>query len=487
MKLSGTWLRGLAVLAALWALWTLEGARLAVPERQIETTSGLVSLYGAGDGPLVIVAHGFAGSTRMMQSLSRDLARAGFRAAAFDFAGHGRSRALMSSDVTRIEGTTEQLVAQTVAITRALRAELGWSGPVALLGHSMATDIVIRAATELEDVAAVIAISMYSEAVTATSPERLLILSGEWETRLRAVALEAVRMVAPAAGEGQTVTAGPVTRRSAVAPNVEHVGVLYSTSTMKEARNWLSEALDVPTHGQARSEGRAILTLLISLIVLGSALPKRLPKARGTRPPLPLRDVLITAFVPVLPAMAAAWAFGGAVFGVAAFGHLLAFFLVWGVVALGLLLRAGHKPERPDPAGIIVLMAMCLVFALALDRYGAAFVPVGARAGIMAALMVGTVPFMLADQLLVDGAALWRRIVLRLLPIVALLALMLWSPQPFGLLFTVLPVMVLFYAVFGTMGRMVAMRTGPGTSGIALGVVLAWSIAASQPLFDAAM
>ena len=54
-----------------------------------------------------------------------------------------------------------------------------------------------------------------------------------------------------------------------------------------------------------------------------------------------------------------------------------------------------------------------------------------------------------------------------------------------GLFFLIMiaPVLVLFYAVFGTMGRQVARRSGPAASGIALGLVLAWALGVSFPLF----
>ena len=73
-------------------LWQLESERSTVVEQQIETQVGPVSIYSdptVSNGPLVVVTHGFAGSRQMMQYISRDLARAGFTAAAFDFYGHG--------------------------------------------------------------------------------------------------------------------------------------------------------------------------------------------------------------------------------------------------------------------------------------------------------------------------------------------------------------------------------------------------------------
>ena len=101
----------------------------------------------------------------------------------------------------------------------------------------------------------------------------------------------------------------------------------------------------------------------------------------------------------------------------------------------------------------------------------------------MAMLCAGTIPFMLADRLLVAQAPLWQRVLARVFPVAVLSFAMVSFDSDLGLLFTVIPVLVLFYLVFGTMGRAIAQRSGPGTAGLALGVILAWSIAASTPLF----
>ena len=58
-------------------------------------------------------------------------------------------------------------------------------GRIALLGHSMASDIIVRQAIADERVAATVAISMFSEAVTSDKPRNLLIITGAWEGFLR--------------------------------------------------------------------------------------------------------------------------------------------------------------------------------------------------------------------------------------------------------------------------------------------------------------
>jgi pimeloyl-ACP methyl ester carboxylesterase len=169
------WQRGTAAVALLLALlsvWQLESARSGLTLQTLtaaETPVTRAALPDA-DGPVVIIAHGFAGSRQMMQGYALPLARAGYRVWSFDFHGHGRNPQPMTGDVTVIEGTTMRLVDQTLAVTAAARTAEGWTGPITLLGHSMATDIIIRAAAADPTIGPIVAVSAFSQAVQPISP-----------------------------------------------------------------------------------------------------------------------------------------------------------------------------------------------------------------------------------------------------------------------------------------------------------------------------
>ncbi len=463
----------------------LERQRAGLEYEQLRLASSPVTVWRSaetGTGPLVVVAHGFGGSRQMMQSLAITLARAGFVVAAFDFYGHGRHPEPMDRDITSLDGATAQLVDQTVAVARAARNLRGVTGPTAFVGHSMATDIVIRAAERIDDVAAVVAISMYSDAVSPRSPKTLLIVSGAQETRLREVALDRLHQVDPGAGEGETVTKGGVSRRAVAAPWVGHVGVLYSPTTLAETRNWIVDATRRESRGALAHVGPWLISLLVAIVALAWPLAGLLGHPKAWIAPGG-RTVLIAFAVPIAPALAAAVLFPEGALGLSAFGALTAFFGVWGVIQLALLWRAGLRPPPVSPAGVVLLLLWGLgLFAPALDRYGAAFVPTGPRIPVMVLLMAGTVPFCLADAVLIRGSGWLPWAAARGLPLATLLGAMLLEPH-LGLAFTVLPVMVLFWLVYGLAGRWVAARTGPTTSGLALGLILAWAIAASTPIF----
>ena len=133
--------------------------------------------------------------------------------------------------------------------------------------------------------------------------------------------------------------------------------------------------------------------------------------------------------------------------------------------------------------GAFVYLAVASLFAFALDRYGAAFLPVSDRSTIALALVIGALPLMIADTLLVQYAPFLRRFMARLAILVALAGAMAMAPTELGLTFTTIPVLVLYFLVYGSMARWIAMRRGTGGVAIGKAVILAWAIAASTPLF----
>jgi pimeloyl-ACP methyl ester carboxylesterase len=63
------------------------GRRFAIPFDHM-----LLPAWSAGDGPTVLLVHGWEGSHRDMGALAQALAAAGYRAVTIDFPGHGEAR-----------------------------------------------------------------------------------------------------------------------------------------------------------------------------------------------------------------------------------------------------------------------------------------------------------------------------------------------------------------------------------------------------------
>jgi len=476
---------GLAV-AAL-ALWHLEAQRAGLARATLGVGDTPVTRHAApgADGPVVVVAHGFAGSRQMMQAYAQDLARAGYRVWAFDFEGHGRHPRPMSGDVESIEGTTTRLIEQTRAVVDAARAREGWQGRVALMGHSMATDIIIR--TEIADpgIGPLVAISAFSKAVTASEPENLLLVTGAWEPGLRGFAREAVAMVDPEAGEGDTARADGVVRRAVVAPLADHVGVLHSRAGRAEAVAWLDAAYGRESDVTVRATGPWVLALMAAIVALAWPLARLLPQsATPLAAPLPLSRFALAAGLPALAAPLIAVQVEARVLPVLVADYLALHLALYGAIQLAVLWWAGRRPKGLRPLAVLALLAWGLgVFGVALDRYGANFWPTPERLTIIAALCLGALPFMLGDAVLTRGAPFGQRIAARVAFLASLALAVLLDPERLFFLAMIAPVILLFFIVFGLMGRWVAARAGAASAGVALGLILAWALGVSFPLF----
>ena len=478
---------GAAILLALVMLWR-ESAGIERTDLRIgQTPATLYALPETEDAPLVVVAHGFAGSRQFMQSFSLTLARAGYAALAYDMLGHGANPVPMSGDVTEVEGTTRLLLeeAQRV-IERGLELpEAG--GGLALVGHSMATDVLVRTAERRADVDAVAAVSMYSEAVTERHPERLLMVTGQWEPHLREAAREAMAEVEAGAGEGETARAGEVARRAVVAPFVEHIGVLYSETTLREVRAWLDATFGRSSEGPVAQRGPWVALLMAGIVGLAWPLFAALPVRVRAAPP-GWRALAAGTAVPALATPLLLWPVEIAVLPVLVADYLAFHLGLYGLLQLGVLHAMGHRMPRGPVWPAAALAAYGIgVFGLALDTYGASFMPHAGRWAIVGAVALGAVPFMLGDAVATAGgrAPLARRLIVRAALFVSFGVAVALDFEDLFFLVLILPVILLFFLVFGTMGGWVGRRAGPIASGLALGVILAWAIGVSFPQFSA--
>jgi len=486
-----------AILMAL-SIWQLEQDRSGLTIRPLEgtgTTSASLYLRDTdAKAPVVVIAHGFAGSRQLMEPFALTLAQAGYLVASFDFEGHGRNPVPMSGDVTSPDGTTRLLMAETARVARAALAHPRADGRLAYLGHSMASDIVIRQALSDPPGDAVVAVSMFSQAVTGAEPVNLLAVSGAWETRLVQESLRVLRLTDPEAQLGQT-TGDPAQgtgRRAVAAPMVEHVGVLYSQTALAEARDWLDAAFGRSSDGPVPARGGWIALLLVATAALGWPMARSLPRARMACPQPGRRGFWLAALVPALVTPLLLAPFDLRFLPVLVADYLAVHLAVYGAITLvfcwRLGLLRGQFPARAFwVAGAVAVFGIA-VFGGVLDRYVASFVPHAGRVPVVAGLALGAVPFLLGDAILSAGgrAPVWRVLVLRVAFLASLALAVALDFECLFFLVIILPVIVLFFLLFGTMGGWVGRRTGlPAAAGIGLGLVLAWSLGVSFPMFNA--
>lgn len=469
----------------LTALGVLERARIGVSITHLDVGRTPVVRYEAtgAAGPVVVLAHGFAGSQQMMQGYALPLAQAGYRVFAFDFLGHGRHNQPMSGDVTAADGTTALLVAQTQAVMNAVGAG---QGPIAVIGHSMATDVLARVANTRSDVGPVVLISAFSNAIDASGPHDLLLVTGAWEPHLRQFARERMRMIDSAAQEGDTVTHGSVTRRAIAAPWADHVSILHSRKARQETVAWLDRFYDRTSHSAILPTGWAILGVLCGLVMLFCHLCRYLPDQRAAVTGLGPARAALVVLAPMLIAPLCAVALDFDILPVLVADYLVLHMLIFGGVQLALMRLWGMSagPLTLVPLGALVLVLACAVFGFTLDRYAANFWPTLDRVWIIGAMLIGAVPYMLADAILTAHQSFLTRLSCRAGFLCSLGIAVVLDPEGLFFLILIAPVLILFYLVFSTMGRAVSRRSGPVATGLALGLVLAWALGVSFPLFE---
>lgn len=471
-----------ALALILTSLVVLEKARQDINFTRLEVGETPIIHYAkaGADGPVVVIAHGFAGSQQMMQGYALPLARAGYRVYAFDFLGHGRHTLPMSGDVSSVDGTTRLLVEQTnEVIDEVIQDDVAF----ALLGHSMATDILVRVAAESSDIGPVVLLSAFSQEIDARKPDDLLLVAGAWEPGLRAFARTSLQMVDAGATIGETAYNGSVSRRAVTAPFSDHVSILQSRVARSEALAWIDQAYGRESDISILPTGWAILGLLAGLVVIFHPVSRLLPKRAFDVPSLTLGQAALVLLMPMVVAPISAVTLNIDILPVLVADYLVLHLFVFGIVQLAILRIFSIPLGPPVFPAVGVLLLACAVFGFALDRYVANFWPTGGRLWIIAAMAIGAVPYMIADSVLTVSQTFLRRSLTRLSLLTSLGVAVALDFEALFFLLLIAPVLVLFYLVFGLMGRQIANRVGPLSSGLALGLVLAWALGVSFPLF----
>ena len=299
----------LALAAIAIALVKLESGTAGLVVETVDIAGTPATIYRPARGapaPAIVIAHGFAGSRELMQPFAITFARNGYVAIAFDFLGHGKNARPLTGSLMDAKGATTALVDQLAGIVAFAKTAPGADGEVALLGHSMASDIVVREAMANRDIAATIAVSMFAPDLTATSPRDLLVIVGALEPQvlkdqgLKGVAMVAHGPVVPRTTYGSL--ADGTARRVSFSAGVEHIGVLYSRDSMAEALAWLDAVFDRHGSGYLEVRGRWLGLLFLGLVVLARPLLGLLPAVADRRlgADLPWRRLLPVAIAPAL-------------------------------------------------------------------------------------------------------------------------------------------------------------------------------------------
>jgi len=432
-----------------------------------------------GAMPGVVVAHGFAGSARLMHAWSLALAHAGFVVVAPDLPGHGSNPAPLVRGPGGLAGSIDAAIDHLVGIPVVDGARIG------LLGHSMGSGAVLeRGIRRPELVRAVVAVSPTDAAVDARLPRDLLLLAGANEPRFVA---NAVSLLERAGGEGGVPGAEDEgeARSLIVVPRVEHVSILFSRAAQDASIDWFAAALDhVPATRAARGPLTGWVLLAVGLLVLWQVIgmstttPAPAPQRRsGAWLALPVGGVAATASLVIivrsieLPDL----------LGVLVAGEVGLWFLMTGAVWL----RFGVRPAPPGVRDIgWTLLATAALIALGATS-SLAWAPwwlPSVRISTAVLLVVCLLPFSIASAAMLHGRRGWSAVGAWLMSAVAVLVTLGAAAvvvPGIGFLLLVLPILPLVLAATSVVAVGV---DRPWATGIASAVFVGWLLAMLFPL-----
>jgi dienelactone hydrolase len=463
---------------------------------------------GSGPAPVAVIAHGFAGSQQLMHPIATTLARNGYVAVTFDFPGHGRSAAPMPRGRDEDAQRDRVLLDALDAVAAMARTRFAGGGRYAVVGHSMASDLVVRHAQAHPGVQATVAISAFAPTIRddtpADSPRNLLVVVGELEPQvLKAEALRMTRSSAP--GEAQAgVTRGRfedgTARRAAVAGGVEHIGVLYAADTLVATVQWLDAAFGRMPQAAPRfidARGPWLALLLAGVVTLAWPLSGLLPRVgHHAQPAISRRGFWTAALLPALATPLLLWPIPTGFLPVLLADYLVMHFGLYGLLTLATLrcmpqAQAATGLARPSAALPVLALAAIATAGYALlavgvpvDRYVFNLQPAPGRWPYVAAVFAGTLAYFLADERLTRaaGAPRFAYAATKLAFLASLALAIALDLRGLFFLIIIVPAIVLLFVVYGLFSGWAWRRANHyAVPAVANAFAFAWFVAVTFP------
>ena len=487
-------------MAIAWSGLALLGARGGVTIEKIQVGEIPAILFRPEhlpNGHVALIAHGFAGSQQLMQPMAMTLAHSGYTAVTFDFAGHGRNARPMRGGVKDMQESTRTLLAEIDEMTAFAR---GLSGgmPIALVGHSMAADLIVQYAMDRTDIGAVAALSVFGAGVTREQPRNLIVITGAWEP---AMLTEAAARIAGLAAEGparERVTYGDfaqgTARRYVLAEGAEHIGVIYSRDGLTQTRDWLNSAFGQTMTGAIDIRGKWLALLFAGLLMVAWPLSKLLPvlshKPMGAG--LGWRRFAPIAIAPAILTPLILWKAPTDFLPILLGDYLAVHFVVYGLLTAGGLWLTRHeapKAARDWRTPLAPALGLAAYYILGLgahiDAFVTSFMPSGVRWFLIAPMFVATALYFLCDEWLTrgEGAARGGYAFSKICFIASLLGAVALNPERLFFLIIIVPVIFIFFLVYGLISRWTYARTGdPRVAALGNAAGLAWAITVTFPI-----
>lgn len=455
--------------------------------------------------PVVVIAHGFAGSQQLMQPFATTLAQNGYVAVTFDFPGHGHNSQPLTGGLSSMDAMQRDLLDTLNRVSQFALGLEGVDGRLAVLGHSMAADVVVRFASEKPSVMATVAVSLFVPNLARVHPRDLLVIDGSLEpTMMHEQAFAVVGQSIPGAIQSGTTygdVAAGTGRRIAWARGVEHIGVLYSADSMRESTNWLNLVFGRVSNGFVDSRGIWLGLLLAGIALLAWPLSTLLPRIplNSAEPTIGWRRTLAVAITPAILTPFILWKLPTDFLPILLGDYLTLHFAVYGALTLfSLWLIRIHRTKRAADQNLFSRFVLAVVFVTAyslfaigipLNQYVFAFIPGAWRLPLIGAVFFGTLPFCIADEWFARRVSGLRGVytLTKLCFVLSLVIAIALNLEKLFFLVIIVPAILLLFIVYGLLSSLTYRATGnPLVAATANAIVFAWYIGVIFPIVSRA-
>lgn len=440
---------------------------------------------------LVFIAHGFAGSSSFMRSIAVSLAKSGYTTIRFDFLGHGKHSLPYSGSITSLRGATSLFINQTNDIVDYYLKKYDKKSAV-IIGHSMATDIIVRTALKRDDINAVIGISTYTDAIQNDTPRNVLILNGEWESKLRNKALEILRQ-SNIKDPLEDVLYGSfydgTSRKTVAIKNSDHVRILYSEQTQKEINDWISKTTNKNIEPNVNNIGLWTIVLISSLFFLFIIIIDYIPNKRKIKINIPVIHIfsvnLVAAFL--TPILLKTSTFE--IINIPTHNYLINHLLLYSFFLMILIPNKIYRNILSTFNAyifLIVIIFYTLIIGGVIDSYISSFYPSSIRINLIAWTMLGCLPLMVIIQIFNDNQKnnLIMRNITNFFLVLSLSTAIYFNFEELFLLGYAIFLFIAFTLFFGFLSNVLNKKYGNLLSiGLVNGVTLSWTFAIALPIY----
>ena len=443
------------------------------------------------DKGLVFIAHGFAGSSVLMKPIAIALAKSGYTTIRYDFRGHGQHSLPYSGDVTTISGATKLFLDDSDAIIRHYLEKSSHSNAI-VIGHSMASDIIFRAAKQNESIFGAIGISSYTDVITTDGPRNILILNGEWEKRLREKGIKTLEEIGvDHPKENKTFGSfefGDAIKTSVI-KHVGHFGILYSPKTQSEIISWVDKVHGETTSITPNYIGFWLIILCGSIFLFSCLFVQTLKSRKSQTFPIDFWTLLLGNFIAATITPIVIHYFSIKFLPFPAHNYLINHLFLYSLIIIAFLpLKKVQKIWTSWYLYVVSAISTFYLFFVGgiIDTYISTFFLTYPRLGLFLLLCVGCIPVMLILQFVYQaekGRNLIGTMTKTFILISFVIAIWLNFTQLFLLAYAIF-LFLCFFLVFGFLSNLLGRRIGAFLPiGFSNGITLAWTLATALPLY----